>query len=61
MTQLAKTLTGLAALAFALAVVSNYIGLLPVITTSAEGYSHASTNLALIAIAIVLCFGNGRR
>ena len=59
MTDVAKVLIGLAAVAFVLAIVTNFYGLLPMaqITTS-EGYSRASTNLALLAIALVLCFRN---
>ena len=52
MRNLTLALTGLAALAFALAVVSNFIG--PFASVSAEGFSRASTNLALLAIALVL-------
>lgn len=54
----AKALVGLAALAFVLAVVSNLTGLIEM--SSAEGFSRASTNLTLLAIALVLCFGDGR-
>ena len=57
MANLAKALVGLAALAFVLAVVANFG---PVILTTSEGLSRASTNLALLAIALVLCFGSGR-
>lgn len=52
MSALPKLLTGLAALAFVLAVVANYSGTL--IGVSAEGFSRAASNLALIAIALVL-------
>jgi hypothetical protein len=55
MSNLAKALTGLAALAFVLAFVSHFSG--PIATFEAEGFSRASTNLALIAIALVLSFG----
>jgi hypothetical protein len=55
MTTLAKTLTALAALAFVLAVLANFRG--PIIGTVAEGFSRASTNLALLAIALRLVFG----
>lgn len=58
MAHLAKALVGLAALAFVLAVFSNVTGV--EFFTSPEGYSRASTNLALLAIALVLCFGSGR-
>lgn len=60
MTGLVKALVALAALAFVLAVVTNFMG---GILTSSEGWSHAATNLALLAIALVLCFpreGAGR-
>jgi hypothetical protein len=53
MLTLAKAFTGLAAVAFVSGVVTNFIG--PYFTT-AEGFSRASTNLALLAIALVLCF-----
>lgn len=52
MLTLAKALTGLAAVAFIMAVLTNFLGGL---FTSAEGYSRAATNLALLAIALVLC------
>lgn len=54
MAGLAKVLTGLAALAFLAAVVTNFAG---AILTTAEGYANAGTNLALLAIALVLVFG----
>ena len=47
----------LSALAFVLAIVTNFIG---AIFTTAEGYSRASINLALLAIALVVCFGRDR-
>jgi hypothetical protein len=56
MSNLAKALTGLAILAFVLAVLTNFMGL--ILNTPAEGYSRACTNLALIAIALVVCFGD---
>ncbi len=56
MNNLAKMLTGLAALAFVLAVVTNFTGVL--LNTPAEGYSRACTNLALLAIALVTVFGD---
>jgi hypothetical protein len=61
MAQLAKALTALAALAFVLAVVTNFTGnyMGPFLTT-AEGYSRAATNLALLAIALVLGAGGSR-
>jgi len=56
MSNLAKALIGLAALAFVLAIVTHFRG--PVVATQAEAYSRASTNLALLAIALVLTFGD---
>jgi hypothetical protein len=56
MNNLAKVLTGLAALSFVLAVVTNFVGVL--LNTPAEGYSRACTNLALLAIALVISFGD---
>jgi hypothetical protein len=55
MSSLVKALIGLSALAFVLAVVASFSG--PIISTGAEAYSRASTNLALLAIALVLAFG----
>lgn len=55
MSNLVKALVGLAALAFVLAVVTHFTG--PIVGTKAEAYSRASTNLALLAIALVLTFG----
>jgi hypothetical protein len=55
MSTLVKALIGLAALAFVLAVLTNFAG--PIVGTPAEAYSRASTNLALLAIAVVLTFG----
>lgn len=60
MANLVKALIGLAALAFALAVVSNFLGTEGALLTTAEGYSRASANLALLAIALVLGLGSGR-
>ena len=57
MTNLAKALVGLAALAFVLAVVANMTGM--VFGANSEGLSNASTNLALLAIAVALCFRTG--
>lgn len=48
-----KVLIGLAALAFVLAVISSLTGK-AIMTTSAEAFSRASNNLALIAIAMLL-------
>jgi hypothetical protein len=56
MSNLAKALTGLAFLAFVLALAAQFAG--PLLDTPAEGYSRASTNLALLAIALVVCFGD---
>lgn len=53
MVNIAKALTGLAAVAFVLAVVTSFMG---GFLTSAEGWSRAATNLTLLAIALVLCF-----
>lgn len=52
MGNLPKALTGLAFLAFVLAVVANFMG--PVLNTPAEGFSRACTNLALLAIAVMV-------
>ena len=57
MAQLPKALTALAALAFVLAVVTNFTGDL---LATAEGFSRASANLALLAIALVLGAGGSR-
>ena len=56
MSTLVKALIGLAALAFLLAVLTHFTG--PIVQTQAEAYSRASTNLALLAIALVLAFGD---
>ena len=56
MSTLVKALIGLAVLAFVLAVVTHFAG--PIVETQAEAYSRASTNLALLAIALVLAFGD---
>jgi multisubunit Na+/H+ antiporter MnhC subunit len=63
MGNLVKALIGLSALAFAVAVVTVFSG--PLMgTVPPESYSRASTNLALLAIALVLTFdrpvGTGR-
>ena len=55
MSNLVKALIGLSALAFVLAVVTHFRG--PIVGMYAQGYSRASTNLALLAIALVLTFG----
>jgi hypothetical protein len=54
MTNLAKAFTGLALLAFVLAVLTHFTG--PIIGTLPEAFSRACTNLALLAIAFVLAF-----
>ena len=56
MGNLVKALIGLAALAFVLAVVTHFAG--PIVQTQAEAYSRASSNLALLAIALVLTSGS---
>jgi hypothetical protein len=56
MGNLVRVLIGLAALAFVLAVVTHFAG--PLLSTQPEAYSRASTNLALLAIALVLTYGN---
>jgi hypothetical protein len=55
MSNLVKALIGLAALAFVLAVVTHFAG--PIVMTQPEAFSRASTNLSLLAIALVLTFG----
>ena len=60
MVSIAKALIGLAALALVLAVVANFTAEPWFVFTSSEGFSHAATNLSLLAIALVLCFGAGR-
>jgi len=57
MAQLAKALTALAAVAFVMAAVTNFTG--DLLATS-EGFSRASANLALLAIALVLGAGGSR-
>ena len=60
MVNIAKALVGLAAIALVLAVVTNFTADPWFAFASAEGFSSASTNLSLLAIALVLCFGAGR-
>jgi len=60
MADLAKVLVGLSALAFVLAVVTNYGVALPLPAASSEGFSRACSNLALLALALVLCFRGER-
>ena len=54
MNALAKGLTGLAILAFLLAVVTKLTG--PFLVLHAAGFSRACTNLALLAIALLVGF-----
>ncbi len=58
MATLPKVLIGLAALAFGLAVITSFTG--PILNTGAEAYSRASTNLGLLAIALLLLDRNPR-
>jgi hypothetical protein len=51
---LAKVLVALAALGFILAIITNFGGGL--LGVAPEGFSRACTNLALLAIALVLVF-----
>jgi hypothetical protein len=55
MSTLAKALTGFAALAFVLAVVGSFTNV-RIWAISPEAFSRASTNLALLAIALILTF-----
>ena len=55
MVNLAKALTGLAALAFVMAVMTNFVG---IVLTTAEGWSRAAITLALLAVALVVCFSD---
>ena len=62
MRNLTLALTGLAALAFVLAVVASFTGSGSVGYVQAESFSRASTNLSLLAIALVLISkDSGRR
>lgn len=54
MITIAKALTALAGLAFGLAVLAHFTG--PLVGTQAEAYSRACSNLALLAIALVVVF-----
>ena len=54
MTTVAKTLTALAALAFVMALLTHFAG--PILGTYAEAYSRACSNLALLAIALIVVF-----
>jgi hypothetical protein len=58
MRTLAKVLVGLAALAFLLAVVTVFTGRL--MHVQAEGFSRACSNLALLAIALLVAFESPR-
>jgi hypothetical protein len=58
MIPLARALVGLSGLAFVLAVIANF-GVEFLTLTSSEGYSRAAVNLALIALALVVCFRDG--
>lgn len=58
MRTLAKVLVGLAGLAFVLAVVGAFTGRL--MHVHPEGFSRACSNLALLAIALVLTFDSPR-
>lgn len=57
MRNLAIILICLSALGFVLAVISAFIGTIAGVT--AEGFSQGSTNLALIAIALIVLFKEG--
>lgn len=59
MDMLAKLLIALAALAFVLAVGTGLMGT-TLVGVMPEGFSRACTNLALIAIALTLAFGEQR-
>jgi hypothetical protein len=62
MAQLARALTAAAAVAFILAVVTNFTGnYMELWLASSEGFSRACTNLCLLAIALVLAFGGSAR
>jgi hypothetical protein len=58
MRTLAKVLVGLAALAFVLAVVTAFTGRL--MHVHPEGFSRACSNLALLAIALLVAFESPR-
>ena len=55
MVRLAQALTAVAAVCFVLAAVFTLVD--NFYFTTPEGYSRAATNLTLLAIALVLCFG----
>ena len=50
-------LVGLSGLSFVLAAVVNLMDA-PIAGVTAEGFSRACSNLALIAIALAVCFGD---
>ena len=56
MSTMIKALVGLAALAFVLAVLTHFVG--SIVHTNPEAYSRASGNLSLLAIALVLAYGD---
>ena len=58
MSTVSKVLIGLAGLAFLLAVFVAFL-VWPIFGVSAESYSRASNNLALIAIALAVCAKRG--
>jgi hypothetical protein len=59
METLIKGLIGLAALAFVLAVVEGLLLPSPILGVTPEGFSRASNNLALLAIALSICLKEG--
>lgn len=59
MRNLAIILFCLSVLGFVLAVVSAFIG--PIVGVTAEGFSQGSTNLALLAIALVVLSKEGHK
>lgn len=59
MSNIAKVLIGLAVLGFLLAVFGSFLW--PIFGISAEGFSRASNNLALIAIALSVCSKQGSK
>ena len=61
MRNLAMVLVGLSALGFILAVISALIVGSPIMGISPEGFSRACTNLALIAIALIVCSKDGAK
>ena len=59
MSMLSYALVGLAAVAFLLAVYVSLLG--PLFNIPAESFSRASSNLALIAIAMLICLKQGAK